>query len=539
MTGLPKYELVLTGGPAARVPLPPEHLRFFAAVADSNPPKTAVIAYTPLDFPARLKAELRESLKREGITVVGQQEVSPEELDQIYSTVDRPASSLRSSDIDFERYRDIVMALLSAAVSSGASDIHIVRRRRSARVSFRINGQIVYRSEWGDDEADNTCRFIYDFMAQDQAVTWNPRAPQDAVIDTSLNSGARVRVRVGTIPASPDGYDMVLRVLPALGDSLPLQQLGYSELQLSEIRKLVHRPSGLVVMAGGVGSGKSTSLIGMLHEELEVHEQQLRIITVEDPPERIIPNATQVPVIRHSNWQNQSAGDEFLFAIRGALRCDPDTLMVGEIRDRPAAQLVIKFAQSGHRVYTTLHTNSALGVVGRLVAIGIDPALLCTPDVLKGMIYQTLVPVLCESCRIPMSEESRLSARPSRRRECVERLKAALSLRGLGTDGVSFRGPGCEACGQSGIAGRTLIPEIVIPDDDTLRFLAQGDHAAARRYWLETGGQPVIEHGIRLIEAGRAAPDDVEWRIGQLDTPPVFQSRHTTANGHAELAAHA
>ena len=292
-------------------------------------------------------------------------------------------------------------------------------------------------------------------------------------------------------------------------------------------------------MAGGVGSGKSTSLIGMLHEELEVHEQQLRIITVEDPPERIIPNATQVPVIRHSNWQNQNAGDEFLFAIRGALRCDPDTLMVGEIRDRPAAQLVIKFAQSGHRVYTTLHTNSALGVVGRLVAIGIDPALLCTPDVLKGVIYQTLVPVLCESCRIPMSDESRLSARPSRHGECVKRLQAALSLRGLSTARVSFRGPGCEACGQSGIAGRTLIPEIVIPDDDTLRHLAHGDYVAAHRRWLETGGQPVIEHGIRLIEAGLTAPDDVEWRIGELDTPPDHQSQRIIANGHAELAAHA
>ena len=533
MTSIPHFETVLTGGPQALVPLPVEQRRYFAALAENNPPTTAHIVYTSLNFPARLKAQLRENLKHKGVTVVGQQEISPEEMETIYNAADYTPVS---TDIDTDRHRENVMALLNAAVTASASDVHIVRRRRSARVSFRINGQIITRSEWSDADADNTCRFIYEILAHDQAVTWNPREPQDAVVDTALNTGTRVRVRVGTIPASPDGYDMVLRILPAIGESMPLAHLGYPPDQLAIVRKLVRRPSGLVLMAGGVGSGKSTSLVGMLHEELAVHDQMLRIITVEDPPERIIPNATQVPVIRA---HTTPAGDEFLSAIRGALRCDPDTLMVGEIRDRPAAQLVIKFAQSGHRVYTTVHAASALGVVGRLTSIGIDPILLCTPDVLKGMIYQTLVPVLCESCKVSATNLKDFKNTSPRLYECIKRTHSALTQRNLSFDKAALRGTGCNSCGQAGIIDRTLISEIVVPDADMLRCLAAGDHVAAWQHWTGNGGQPVIEHGINLIADGTASPDDVEWRIGHLDSPHLSTTRKVKVNGHAAITSHA
>ena len=535
MNTLPPYESVLTGGAQALVPLLPEHMRYFAALGIDDPPTSAILAYTTLQYPVRLKSQLRENLKREGITIVDHHEVSPEELEQIYRAAEHKGPT-RPTDQDYERNRETVMAILAAAVQSGASDIHIVRRRRTASVTFRINGQINPRSEWSDTEADNTCRFIYEIMAQDQSVTWNPREPQDAVIDTSLNTGTRVRVRVGTIPASPDGYDMVLRVLPTIGDSLPLQQLGYTQPQLVEIRKLVRRPSGLVVMAGGVGSGKSTSLIGMLHAELEVHEQALRIITVEDPPERVIPHATQVPVVR--NASRHAPGDEFLTAIIGALRCDPDTLMVGEIRDRPAAELTIKFAQSGHRVYTTVHAASALGVVARLVSMGIDATLLCTPDVLKGLIFQTLVPVLCEHCKVSIFDAAALATASQPQRECVERLSSILAVRGRSDSNVAIRGPGCDKCGRSAIAGRTLIPEIVVPDDEILRFLAQGDTVAAQRHWLQGGGQPAADHGLELIVAGVSSPLDVEWRIGQLDLA-ASQAGHINGSDHPSLAGHA
>ena len=512
---IPNYSLLLTGGTGSLVPVSEAERAYFAAVSEDDPPSTATILFTALQYPARLKAQLRENLKRRNVHVIDQVEVTPTELENVYANAQVQTKST-TADVDYERGRDAVRGLLARAVAEDASDIHIVRRRRTAKVSLRIDGRIVPHVEWSDQMADQTCRFIYEVMGYDQEVTWNRHEPQDAVVDTVLPNGRRVRVRVGTIPASPDGYDMVMRILPGSGDTLRLQQLGYESSQIQSIAELASRPSGLVVLAGGVGSGKSTSIVGILHEELEMHQSQLRIITVEDPPERVIPGATQVPVVRK---RGTAAGDEFAFAIRGALRCDPDTLMVGEIRDLQSAVLAIKFAQSGHRVYTTVHASTALGIVGRLVGVGVDPTLLCMPDVLKGMIFQTLVPLLCPSCKI--STDEWLRQEPSdttRRREIPDRAATALGSRGYDAGSVAYRSSGgCRECGFSGVSGRTLMAEIARPDDDMLLYLSRGDYISAKRHWIENlNGQPVEEHGIRLTASGTVSPADVEWRIGPL-----------------------
>ena len=514
-SNVPPYKLVLTGGPDSMVPIEESEHAYIAAISEDDPPSSAHILFTSLQFPARLKAQLRENLKRQKIPVINQIEVTPAELEQIYSNTNSFVQAL-PSDLNYERALDSIRVLLARAVSNDASDIHIVRRQRTALVSFRVDGQIVPYAEWSEHTADQTCRFIYEVMGYDQEVTWNRHEPQDAVVDTRLVNGRRIRVRVGTIPASPDGYDMVLRILPGSGDTLHLSELGYDAHQVQAIHMLTRRPSGLAVMAGGVGSGKSTAIVGMLLEELKTHESRLRIITIEDPPERVIPGATQVPVVRK---RGTAAGDEFSFAIRGALRCDPDTLMVGEIRDLQSAVLTIKFAQSGHRVYTTVHASTAIGIVGRLIGLGVDPSLLCTPDVLKGLIYQTLVPLLCSSCKITTKEwlaENHVDK--TRRRELAERVSKALGIRGLDVRKVAYRSAGgCKNCANSGVIGRTLMAEIALPDDEMLSQLRVGNYTAAHRHWLEyLNGQPVTEHGIRLLANGIASPPDVEWRIGPL-----------------------
>ena len=514
-SNIPTYSLVLTGGPGSFVPVSEAERAYFAAVSEDDPPSTAYILFTTLQYPARLKAQLRENLKRQNVHVLDQIEVTPTELENVYTNA-QVQTKTSTADVDYERGRDAVRGLLARAVADDASDIHIVRRRRTAKVSFRIDGRIVPHVEWSDQMADQTCRFIYEIMGYDQEVTWNRHEPQDAVVDTVLPNGRRVRVRVGTIPASPDGYDMVLRILPGSGDTLRLQQLGYDSGQMKSIHELASRPSGLVVMAGGVGSGKSTSIVGILYEELDLHQSRLRIITVEDPPERVIPGATQVPVVRK---RGTAAGDEFSFAIRGALRCDPDTLMVGEIRDLQSAVLAIKFAQSGHRVYTTIHASSAIGIVGRLVGVGVESTLLCMPDVLKGIIFQTLVPLLCPSCKLSTDEWLRQEpSETARRREITNRAAPALESRGYDAGGAAYRSSdGCRECGFSGVSGRTLMAEIALPDDDMLLYLSRGDYINAKRHWMENlNGQPVEEHGIRLTASGTVSPADVEWRIGPL-----------------------
>ena len=513
---IPPFQLVLTGGPESLVQLSESERAFLVAVSEDDPPTTAYILFTALNYPARLKAQLRENLKRKNVQVIDQIEVEPADLEKIYSE-----SSYRleatSADLDYERGLDSIRVLLARAVSEHASDIHIVRRRRTASISLRIDGRITPFAEWSEQMADQTCRFIYEVMGYDQEVTWNRNEPQDAVVDTVLPNGRRIRVRVGTIPASPDGYDMVLRILPGSGDTLRLAQLGYDHDQMQAIESLVHRPSGLVIMAGGVGSGKSTSIVGMLHEELELHRKRLRIITVEDPPERVIPGATQVPVVRR---RGKAVGDEFAFAIRGALRCDPDTLMVGEIRDLQSAILTIKFAQSGHRVYTTVHASTAIGIVSRLTGLGVDPSLLCTPDVLKGLIFQTLTPTLCRNCKISAKDWLKEGTHSYiKRRASLERISSVLNSRELDLNQIAYRSDqGCAECGGSGISGRTLLAEFVLPDDEMLSMMNAGKYLEAKRYWIEhLNGRPAEEHGIRLISNGIASPTDVEWRIGLLN----------------------
>lgn len=513
---IPPFRLVLTGGPESLVQLSESERAYLVAVSEDDPPTTAYILFTALNFPARLKAQLRENLKRNNVQVIDQIEVKPAELERIYADSSNRIAST-SADLDYERGLDSIRALLARAVLGHASDIHIVRRRRTASISFRIDGRITPYAEWSEQMADQTCRFIYEVMGYDQEVTWNRNEPQDAVVDTVLPNGRRIRVRVGTIPASPDGYDMVLRILPGSGDTLRLTQLGYGQDQMQAVESLVRRPSGLVIMAGGVGSGKSTSIVGMLHEELDLHRGRLRIITVEDPPERVIPGATQVPVVRR---RGKAIGDEFAFAIRGALRCDPDTLMVGEIRDLQSAVLTIKFAQSGHRVYTTVHASTAIGIVSRLTGLGVDASQLCTPDVLKGLIFQTLTPTLCHKCKISAKDWLKEGVHSYvKRKASYERISMVLESRGLAVDQMAYRSDrGCPECAGSGVSGRTLLAEFALPDDEMLSILNKGNYLEAKRYWIEhLDGNPVEEHGIRLISNGTVSPTDVEWRIGLLN----------------------
>ena len=514
-TELPPFKLLLTGASGATVEINLSDQRFVAAVSEDDPPTRAFVLFTPLKFPNRIKARLSEDLKKLNIQVIRRMEIPPDTMAAIYARYSTQSASTTIYDVDYERYREDVRALISRAVSDGASDIHIVRRRNAAYVSFRAAGQLSHHADWSEDQADQVCRFIYEVLGHDQSVTWNRHQPQDAVLDTTLPNGRRVRVRIGTIPTSPDGYDMVLRILPDSSDTMRLDDMGYEPPQMRMIHTLARRASGLVVIAGSVGSGKSTSIVGMLNEELDQHRNLLRIITVEDPPERVIAGASQVPVVRK---RGVAEGDEFSFAIRGALRCDPDTLMVGEIRDKQSAILTIKFAQTGHRVYTTVHASTALGVIERITGIGVEPATLCTPDILKGLIYQALVPVLCENCKIEPQQYTSDADQPARRQALYERTINALDTRGLTTGSIAFRGAGCSRCNRNGITGRTVIAEIAIPDDDMLEHLRSSNHTAAKRHWItELNGQPVAEHAIQLVAAGRISPWDAEWQTGSLE----------------------
>ena len=501
---------LLTGDGNALIPVDEETRGVLAALKDKDS-GTAVIVRSETMFRSQLQGDLRQKLKKRNIAVKAVITVPQTFLDLLYT--DSYQLSSPAEFASYDRLQHDVVTLLATAAAEDVSDIHIESSHRTATVKFRNMGKLRTYETWHRDKTEQMCRYIYDIMCHDQDVTWNPREPQDGVMETALPSGQTIRVRVSTNNISAGGYDMVLRILPISAELIGLPELGYTRPQMKTIEELIRRPSGLVVVAGRIGSGKSTSLAAMLTREHELRGGETKIITVEDPPEREIPGARQIPVVRH---KNTSADAEFAKAIRGAVRGDPDTLMLGEVRDIESAQLAIKLTQVGHRMYTTLHAGSALGVVNRMERLEVHREELCATDILKGLIYQVLIPTLCADCRRPATDDPNSLPDDEYRKDLHARTRASLLDHGLQDDMIFDRGPGCPAC-TNGVNGRSLLAEVIAPDRQMLAYMSQDRMEDAYQQWIENvGGIPMMQSALQRIADGTMSPQDVEDAIGRL-----------------------
>jgi type II secretory ATPase GspE/PulE/Tfp pilus assembly ATPase PilB-like protein len=391
------------------------------------------------------------------------------------------------------------------------------------------------------------------------------------MVDETFN-GIRARLRIATAPASPNGFDMVIRILRFSEKSsyTMLTELGYSEEQATAIYSFSSDPVGVTIIAGTTGSGKSTTLKNILTKKIMDHNATLKVITVEDPPEYEIPNATQIPVIRDDSG---SAEAGFSGAIRTAMRSDPDVLMIGEVRDSQSASLLVSATQSGHQVLSTLHAPSAVGIIPRLESLGISRDVLSASDFISGLIYQKLLPKLCPGCAIPhknmdgtinsvISEEDVISAMNICSRDDISRVRdidrntplsrrlqdigilsehqvcsvskeyntklAAFEKTGFAKRlskalkgrlmGVMHKGSGCATCGGSGIAGRLVVAELLIPNETILKAIRSGDDLATLKAWRESRfGQSILLSSLDKIADGIVDPMHVEAEIGALD----------------------
>ena len=327
----------------------------------------------------------------------------------------------------------LINALLAEAIRENASDIHIETFEKDLIVRFRVDGVMreVVRPKRG--LAPLLVSRIKVMAKLDIA---EKRVPQDGRI--SLRVGGReVDIRVSTMPAS-NGERVVLRLLDKHAGRLQLPSLGLDAERLDLLREVVHRPHGIFLVTGPTGSGKTTTLYASM-AELSAHT--INILTVEDPIEYNLPGIGQTQV-------NTKADMTFARGLRAILRQDPDVVMVGEVRDLETAEIAVQASLTGHLVMSTLHTNTAVGAVTRLVDMGVEPFLLSSS--LVGMLAQRLVRVLCPECKV---------RRPANRQE-LQFLKE--------TRAEVCEAEGCEACGHSGFRGRTGIYELVVVDD-TLR----------------------------------------------------------------------
>lgn len=432
----------------------------------------------------------------------------------LYEITDRPGTVVSvEGDSEIMRLFDQVIAV---AVKAGASDIHLMPERQSVHVRFRIHGELWSFDEWSHERAMKFCSVAYGILAEDKGkeATFKPAEAQDGSIRRRIEAH-EYQIRYAHAPTYPEGVHLVLRLLPmgSQGTFRSLEQLGYLEAQLEMIREIVSRPSGVCLLCGTTGSGKTTTLNTMSRWVMAEKEHRISVLTIEDPPEYEIPGAVQSPVVR--NKQEEKGGvNRFAEMVRSALRRDPDIIMVGEVRDGATAQAITSAIQSGHFVLSTLHTDSALGSIPRLESLGVPRDVLGAQNFIAGLIYQKLLPVLCDHCAIPYAEALREGLVDA---GLAERVSSVVDP---GIDRLRWRVQSrCPHCKGRGITGRTVAAEIVRPDYEMTAHIAARKDLDAWRLWRAkpgVAGMSALEVGLLKMRQGLVSPSDIEAVFGRI-----------------------
>jgi len=398
--------------------------------------------------------------------------------------------------------------LLNKACRSRASDIHLRVRKNSTEIYFRIHNDLVKVGGQTREYGERLLATLYGAMTSVSDSSYKPTERQDAAIaDRDKLPPALYGVRIATVPTS-EGSVMVLRLLyNDAGDNIDLRPLGFSEAHAISLQKLKEQPVGMNIISGPTGSGKSTTLQRILTGEIIEADGKLHVLTIEDPVEYPIEGAVQTAVTNAGSEEERSRA--FAAAISNAMRLDPDTIMIGEVRDRATAQNALRASMTGHQVWTTVHANSALAIVDRLLDLGLPASLVADHAVVTGLISQRLVKKLCLCCRQPLASQPDVLP-PA----LLARVRQAVSP---GLEGVCVTGPGCEHCKGQGTVGRTVVAEIIIPDDRFFRLVRQGEKTDALQYWInELGGKTMLEHAIEKVACGELDPRMAEKVVGHL-----------------------
>ena len=376
-----------------------------------------------------------------------------------------------AQDISFESAAEadstvvrLVTSTLYDALKTGASDVHLESTGGGLTIKYRIDGVLTAAESLpGAELADQVISRIKVMSELDIA---ERRVPQDGRFKARLRQGTEagreIDFRVSVMP-SVFGEDAVLRILDRQAltsqlSGLTLDSLGFETRLKTELRRLSTEPYGMLLVTGPTGSGKTTSLYAVISE---VNKGQDKIITIEDPVEYQLPGVLQIPV-------NEQKGLTFARGLRSILRHDPDRIMVGEIRDPETAEIAVQSALTGHLVYTTVHANNAIDVLGRFQHMGVDSYNLVSA--LNGVLAQRLVRVFCRTCR----------------------------------------GKGCGECRGSGFRGRKAIGELLVLNDELRELIiARAPARKLKEAAAAAGTVPLREAAMQLVQAGDTTLEEI------------------------------
>jgi type IV pilus assembly protein PilB len=387
---------------------------------------------------------------------------------------------LQSSDTDSNESPiiQLVNQILLTAIKSEASDIHIDPSDIEFKIRYRIDGVLGTERTLPKVILPKLISRIKVMSHMDITET---RLPQDGRIKTVIE-GRPVDLRISTLPTIR-GEKAVMRVLDLSRESKGLDRLGLTKEERNVFERLIRRPNGIVLVSGPTGSGKTTTLYASLDQ---LNRDEVNIITVEDPVEIELEGVNQVNI-------NPDIDFTFANALRSILRQDPNIIMVGEIRDSETAEIAVKASLTGHLVLSTIHTNSAVKTITRLIDMGIDAFLVASS--LSGIVAQRLVRLVCPQCSIedePTESERRI-----------------FEKNGIQVDTIR-RAVGCEVCNNKGYKGRTAIFEILDVNDTIVRMISNEE----KEYKIleqarKDGTRLLIEAGLEKVKQGITTLEEI------------------------------
>ncbi|MES2350345.1 MAG: ATPase, T2SS/T4P/T4SS family [Pseudomonadota bacterium] len=373
----------------------------------------------------------------------------------------------------------LIDAILADAVQNGASDLHFEPEQSFLRIRYRIDGILrqirsLHKSYWP--------AMAVRLKVMSNMNIAETRAPQDGRISIKF-SGRQIDFRASAQPTT-HGENFVLRVLDRQKGIVPLDGLGLDENELSLLKLMIARPDGVILVTGPTGSGKTTTLYSILNH---INTESVNIMTLEDPVEYPMNMIRQTSV-------NESAKMGFAEGIRSMMRQDPDIILVGEIRDKETAEMAFAAAMTGHQVYSTLHTNSAIGSIPRLLDIGVVPDIMAGNII--GIIAQRLVRKLCLKCR-----EAHVADEVERR---------LLGLDAEAPPQTLYRAVGCDHCAHQGYKGRIAIIELLKMTPALDELVARRASSRELKTAAAAGGfHSLIDDGVRRVMQGITTLDEV------------------------------
>ncbi|MBD3776055.1 MAG: Flp pilus assembly complex ATPase component TadA [Thiotrichales bacterium] len=403
-------------------------------------------------------------------------------------SIDGILRELETGNIDINRISEareysqpmvrLVDSILTDAVKKHASDVHFEPEENYVRIRYRIDGvlqevRLIHKSFWSG--------LVVRLKVMSNLDLTEQRLPQDGRMDLIVH-GRRIDFRVSSLPTT-HGENFVLRILDREKGIVPLDKLGLDPDSYHELKLMLARPTGILLVTGPTGSGKTTTLYSILNE---LNQVGVNIMTLEDPVEYPMAMIRQTAV-------NEEIGMGFAAGIRALLRQDPDIILIGEVRDPDTAEMALRAAMTGHQVFATLHTNSAIGAIPRLIDIGVSPSIMSGNII--GIIAQRLARKLCKACKEPYEAEA------------YERQIMGVSINEPLT---LYRSKGCPACNQIGYKGRLAVLETLrfTSEMDEMLLAGESQHAILEQA-LKEGFSTMAQSALRWVKQGQTSIEEV------------------------------